>query len=123
MKFSNYEPKYSQYSDEDVLMQHDNLPIGLIDNIKANHAYKELIEIFGIEEMEDQIALDLIDHEIIEYCSKNKEAGFKWKLEWNIDHDHEKNQQVPITEQEIVIIMLWWTSKLSLILIGYKIGV
>ena len=120
-KSSDYdEPKYIQYSDEDVLIQDDNLPIGLIDSIKANHAYKELIEIFGIEEMENQIALDLIDHEINEYCSKNKEAGFEWKFEWKIDYDPEKHKQVPMTEQEIEIIMLWITSKLSLTSIGYK---
>ena len=77
-KFSDYvEPKYSQYSDENVLMQDDYLPIGLIGSIKANYAYKELIEIFGIEEMENQIALDLIDHKTNEYCSKNKAAGFE----------------------------------------------
>ena len=123
-KFSDYdEPKYSQYSDEDVLMQDDNLPIGLIDSIKANHAYKELVKIFRIEEVENQIALDLIDHEIIEYCSKNKAVDFEWKLEWNIDYDPEKHQQVPMTEQEIEIIMLWRTSKLSLTSIGYKTGV
>ena len=55
-KFSdNDEPKYIQYSDEGVLMQDNNLPISLIDNIKANHKQKELIEIPGIEEMENQI--------------------------------------------------------------------
>ena len=70
-KFCDYdEPKYSVYSDEDVLMQDDNLPISLIDSIKAYHAYKELIEIFEIEEMESQIVLDLIDHKIIEYYIK-----------------------------------------------------
>ena len=124
-KFSDYdnEPKYSKYSDEDVHMQVDNLPIGLIDSTKTNHAYKELIKIFGIEEMENQIVLYLIDHKINEYCSKNKVAGFEWKLDWNIDYDFEKHQQVSMTEQEIEIIILWRASKLSLSSIEYKTGV
>ena len=80
-KFCDYdEPKYSVYSDEDVLMQDNNLPISLIYSIKANHAYKELIEIFGIEEMENQIVLDLIDHEIIEYCIKIKQQVLNGNL-------------------------------------------
>ena len=54
-------------------MQNWGLLVGLTDSIKARHTYKQLIKEFGIQQMESQTALDVINHKTMKNRGENKQ--------------------------------------------------
>ena len=65
------ESKHNQEPDENFIEQYGNIPIGLIDSIFANNAYKDLIEELGIGKFENMHALDMNDY-LIKNHNNNK---------------------------------------------------
>ena len=56
-------------SKDDVLMQSDDLPIGIIDCVKVNKEYKDLIQLLEIAELENPVALEMIESKVMSYYS------------------------------------------------------
>ena len=116
------ESKHNQEPDENFIEQYGNIPIGLIDSIFANNAYKDLIEELGIEEFENMHALDMNDYLIKNHNNYKYTPEVNQEHNFNIDCDTEEQKHALMTEKEIEVILLWRTSNLSLTSIGLKTG-
>ena len=74
------ETKSNKHSNDKIQMEDWGLPVGLIDSIKASHTYKELIKEFGIQQMENQTALDMINDKIKKNKAENKQTNIEMEI-------------------------------------------
>ena len=63
--------KANKYSNDQIQMQDWGLLICLINSIKTSHTYKQIIKEFEIQQVKNQTALDIINHQIKNNRYKN----------------------------------------------------
>ena len=109
--------------EDDDKMQDDTIPVGIIDSIKMNKEYKDLLKNLEINQLENIQAL----HEIEDAINSNDNFNITkiFKIHRDVQHDDKNWQQIDKSQlqQDIDIIFLWRSSKLSLTSISQKMEV
>ena len=104
-------------------MQDDTIPVGIIDSIKTNKEYKDLLKNLEINQLENIQAL----HEIEDAINSNDNFNItkNFKIHRDVHYDDKNWQQIDKSQlqQDIDIIFLWRSSKLSLTSISQKMEV
>ena len=110
-------------SEDDVKMQDGNIPVGIIDSIKMNKEYKELLKNLEIDQLENIQALQIIEDTLND--NDNLKITKSLRIDDDVQYEDKNKQQIDQSQlqQDIDIVFLWRSSKLSLASISKKIGV
>ena len=110
-------------SEDDVKMQDGNIPVGIIDSIKMNKEYKELLKNLEIDQLENIQALQIIEDAFND--NDNLKITKSLRIDDDVQYEDKNKQQIDQSQlqQDIDIVFLWRSSKSSLASISKKIGV
>ena len=110
-------------SEDDVKMQDGNIPVGIIDSIKMNKEYKELLKNLEIDQLENIQALQIIEDALND--NENLKITKSLRIDDDVQYEDKNKQQIDQSQlqQDIDIVFLWRSSKSSLASISKKIGV
>ena len=109
-------------SEDDAKMQDETIPVGIMDSIKMNKEYKELLENLEIDRLENVQAVIMIENAINYNDNQMNTNNFIIDSDLLFENTDKNEFDQSQPKQDIEIIFLWRSSKLSVASISHKIN-